>query len=245
MADIFVSYKREDRPRVEPIVALLEAKGWTVWYDRRLIGGESWNAAIRRELRAARCVVVGWSIRSIDPRAGQYVLAEAHWGLSKNKPVIGALLERVGLPVPFNTIQCVDLVGWRGQPDTPSAVALVRAIGHKLPRRRLPPPAVAGSVSLSCTRTGTTWTITAAQLTRGREVMLGRGTACDIEVLDPTVSRIQASLSSSPQAGPLIRDLNSANGTFLDGKRIGTEPQPISGARTLRLGNWEASIHLR
>lgn len=30
MADIFVSYARQDRPRVAPLVALLEEQGWDV-----------------------------------------------------------------------------------------------------------------------------------------------------------------------------------------------------------------------
>ena len=33
MADIFFSYKREDRGRVEPIVRLLEREGLKVWWD--------------------------------------------------------------------------------------------------------------------------------------------------------------------------------------------------------------------
>ena len=31
MADVFVSYARADKPLVAPLVAAIEAKGWTVW----------------------------------------------------------------------------------------------------------------------------------------------------------------------------------------------------------------------
>jgi hypothetical protein len=36
MADIFVSYARAERNLVADIVNLLEAQGWSVWWDTRL-----------------------------------------------------------------------------------------------------------------------------------------------------------------------------------------------------------------
>jgi hypothetical protein len=33
MSDIFISYAREDRPRVERLAAALEQCGWSVWWD--------------------------------------------------------------------------------------------------------------------------------------------------------------------------------------------------------------------
>jgi hypothetical protein len=35
MADIFLSYKRADAAPAAQIVALLEAEGWSVWWDTR------------------------------------------------------------------------------------------------------------------------------------------------------------------------------------------------------------------
>ena len=45
MADVFVSYARADREIVRPIVTLLEAQGWSVWWDTRIGGGDRWDAA--------------------------------------------------------------------------------------------------------------------------------------------------------------------------------------------------------
>ena len=45
MNEIFVSYKREDEPRVGRLVRALEDAGFSVWWDRGLGGGESWRAA--------------------------------------------------------------------------------------------------------------------------------------------------------------------------------------------------------
>ena len=33
MADVFVSYSRIDKARVAPLVAAIEAQGWSVWWD--------------------------------------------------------------------------------------------------------------------------------------------------------------------------------------------------------------------
>ena len=39
MADVFISYKREDRPLVEEIAARLRRLKLTVWFDAGLAGG--------------------------------------------------------------------------------------------------------------------------------------------------------------------------------------------------------------
>ena len=67
MADIFVSYKAEDRRRVAPLVEALEADGLSVWWDAEIGGGDEWRDAIQRHLDEARCVIVVWSKRSIGP----------------------------------------------------------------------------------------------------------------------------------------------------------------------------------
>ena len=41
MSDVFVSYKAEDRPRVEPLVEALESEGLSVWWDARVSGGDA------------------------------------------------------------------------------------------------------------------------------------------------------------------------------------------------------------
>ena len=65
MAGIFVSYSRADRDIAAKIVAALEAEGWTVWWDTRLIAGEQWDEVIEREINAASCVLVVWSPLSV------------------------------------------------------------------------------------------------------------------------------------------------------------------------------------
>jgi hypothetical protein len=39
MADVFVSYARGDKARVAPLVAVVEAQGWSVWWDPDIFPG--------------------------------------------------------------------------------------------------------------------------------------------------------------------------------------------------------------
>lgn len=66
MADIFISYKREDRDRIMPLAQVLEGYGYTVWWDMELVPSQKFERQIKRELDAARCVIVVWTDKSID-----------------------------------------------------------------------------------------------------------------------------------------------------------------------------------
>src|SRR5262245_25886049 len=66
MANVFISYAAEDRARIEPLAHAFEAAGLSVWWDRRIETGSSFDVVIERELDAAGCVVVVWSKHSVD-----------------------------------------------------------------------------------------------------------------------------------------------------------------------------------
>ena len=55
MSDIFISYAREDRPRVEHLAEALEQRGWSVVHSRhphrRGLGPHDPHGAARRPLR--------------------------------------------------------------------------------------------------------------------------------------------------------------------------------------------------
>ena len=58
MADVFISYASEDRNRIRPLVTILEAEGWDVWWDRELVVGPSFDDEIESQLAQALCIVV-------------------------------------------------------------------------------------------------------------------------------------------------------------------------------------------
>ena len=113
MSDVFVSYKREDRARVKPLVDALAAEGLSVWWDVGIEGGSAWRQSIQEALDAARCVVVVWSASSVGP-GGEFVHDEAgiakSWGIYQ--PVV---IDDVTPPLGFGQVQALPLVGWRGR----------------------------------------------------------------------------------------------------------------------------------
>lgn len=75
----------------------------------------------------------------------------------------------------------------------------------------------------------------------GRPVTIGRGPGADIMVASDTVSKVHARLAFDRTAGRIrIADLNSSNGTFLDGARI-AEAEAAAGA-TVRIGATEYRV---
>ena len=77
MSDIFISYASEDRPRVRTLADALSAHGWSVWWDRQIPAGRTFDQVIAEALASARCVVVLWSRQSIQPH---WVREEAEEG---------------------------------------------------------------------------------------------------------------------------------------------------------------------
>lgn len=113
MHDIFLSYAREDRERALPIVDLLTHRGYSVWWDHKLVPGRNYGRQIEEVLRRAECVVVLWTRDSV---ASDFVQDEARIGQEKLVPV---LLDDVEPPVGFGRIQAADLRGWAGDVGHP------------------------------------------------------------------------------------------------------------------------------
>jgi hypothetical protein len=141
--DVFVSYKREDRRRVAPLVDSLRAAGLTVWWDADIVGGATWRPELLRHLDAARCVIVVWSELSVSP-AGEFVLEEA--GRAKQRGVLLPItIDAVAPPIGFGQIQTIDLIDWMGDREDGRFVDVLRAVqslasGAPRPYRSAPMP---------------------------------------------------------------------------------------------------------
>ena len=112
MSDVFISYKAEDRPRVEPLVDALEEEGLDVWWDARVSGGEAWRETIARQLEAAGCVIVVWSKRSTGPE-GRFVRDEASWA-QRRGTYLPITIDKVDPPLGFGETQALPLRSWKG-----------------------------------------------------------------------------------------------------------------------------------
>jgi serine/threonine-protein kinase len=126
MADIFVSYKAEDRRRVRPLVEALQADGFSVWWDEQIGGGATWRHAIETELNAARCVIVAWSKHSVGPD-GTFVQDEATRAQQRHV-YVPVLIDKVHLPLGFGETQALPLTGWHGSRSDPRFAAVLSAV---------------------------------------------------------------------------------------------------------------------
>ncbi|MGZ3270695.1 MAG: TIR domain-containing protein [Croceibacterium sp.] len=107
MADIFISYKKEDRGLAERVVALLRAEGRSVWWDDGITPHQAWDDMIEQEIDAARAVIVLWSPRSV---ASEWVRSEAHYAQEHGK-LVPVMIETCNLPIAFALRQAIDLSG--------------------------------------------------------------------------------------------------------------------------------------
>lgn len=71
-------------------------------------------------------------------------------------------------------------------------------------------------------------------------VLLGRSKICDVAISDAILSRQHCSLEMSPKGDLKLLDLDSANGTFLGGKRI--KDQILSEGGVFQIGRTEVKV---
>ncbi len=128
MADIFVSYARADRARVAPLVAALEAQGWSVWWDPEISPGQEFDRQIARELDAAKAVIVVWTPASVDSR---WVRGEARLAADRGV-LVPVRFERARLPIDALALHTTDLDDWKEDPRSGAFQQLSRALGALL-----------------------------------------------------------------------------------------------------------------
>jgi hypothetical protein len=128
MADIFVSYVREDQRRAAELSSAFSGQGWSVWWDRRIPAGDSFEEVIARELGSAKCVVVLWSQASVR---SNWVKDEAEE--ARNRGVlVPVLIDDVKPPFGFRQYQTVNLSGWRGNAADPEFEFLLEGVRSHL-----------------------------------------------------------------------------------------------------------------
>ena len=130
MNDIFLSYANEDGERAHRLAKALEDRGFTVWWDREIPPGKTFDQVIEAELNAARCVVVLWSQYSIRSR---WVKTEAA-AAAERDCLVPILIDEVPIPFEFKRIQAARLVEWNAQLEPSEFESVVEAIQDILKR---------------------------------------------------------------------------------------------------------------
>jgi adenylate cyclase len=124
MADVFVSYSRSDKSRVAPIVAALEAQGWSVWWDPAIAPGQQFDRMIADELEHARAVLVVWTPDSVESR---WVRGEAREGADRGI-LVPVQLGPARLPIDFRAYHTTDLGQAADVAANPEFQEVVRAV---------------------------------------------------------------------------------------------------------------------
>jgi adenylate cyclase len=140
MADVFVSYARSDKARVAPLVAAIEAKGWSVWWDPEITPGQQFDDQIEAEIDAAKAVLVIWTPTSVGSR---WVRGEAREAAERGI-LVPVRFEHARLPMDVRAIHTTDIDGWGEDGESPQAQEVLRALAAMIVRTQAAKSAKAG-----------------------------------------------------------------------------------------------------
>ncbi|HSE91428.1 MAG TPA: TIR domain-containing protein [Candidatus Binatia bacterium] len=113
MSDIFISYASEDRDKAEVLAEVLSARGWSVWWDRKIPLGMSYDEVIEKALGESKCAIVLWSAVSA---ASEWVRNEASEA-KRRGILVPVFLETIDAPLAFRLLNGADLHDWEpGRP---------------------------------------------------------------------------------------------------------------------------------
>jgi hypothetical protein len=123
--EVFLSYAHEDLDVAQSISERIGRERWSVFWDRTIPVGFTWDEIVEGAIDASKCVVVLWSPAA---RNSEWVRIEATEGADR-RILAPALIAETKIPLRFRQIQAADLIGWSPQvPDTPGMQALLAAI---------------------------------------------------------------------------------------------------------------------
>jgi hypothetical protein len=124
LADVFLSYAREDRARAEQVAHGLEAAGVDVFWDNEIPPGQTWADYIETKLTQCKALIVLWSQTSTK---SQWVREEARLGRDKGV-LIPAMIDNSVAPFGFGEVQAANLSTWSGDANHPDWRRFVEAV---------------------------------------------------------------------------------------------------------------------
>ena len=123
-SDIFISYAHEDHEKARALANVLAARGWKVWWDRKIAPGEAYDVVIERELGTCKCAIVLWSARSVH---ATWVRNEARRA-ARRQVLLPILIDAVEMPLEFENLHAADLTSWSETGEHPGLETVIDRI---------------------------------------------------------------------------------------------------------------------
>jgi len=130
MADIFISYKHQDREKAHALAEYFIGHGYDVWWDIELLPGQQFADEINTVINQAKAVIVLWTPDSVN---SVWVKSEAFTAMERGT-LVPVWLKKVDLPVPYNTLHTIDLASWEGDSTDPILASLLQGVSDLIGR---------------------------------------------------------------------------------------------------------------
>lgn len=199
MAQVFLSYDREDAAKARAIAQALERAGHFVWWDLHIKGGAEYGKVIEQALADADAVIVLWSQQSVD---SAWVRDEAAAGRDSGR-LIPVLLESVNPPMGFRQYQNIDLSIWKGRNKPPHFADILASVDGLAGQAQPCPVPVASKFETEPRRSLSRWMQVAAVVL----LLFGAAWFVTDRVGNAVQTVVVASASPSGPAQGLARDL--------------------------------------
>lgn len=237
---VFCSYSHRDeelREEFAPYLAILEREGIiTAWHDRKILAGDEWAQKIDNELKNSNLVLLFISAHFIQSNYAFDIEMKQALEMHdmKRARVVPILLRTtpLGGSLPFERLQMIprDRKAVTSWPDRDEAWSVVTTELRELARNMMAAPErplTARRVLLECRSLPNE-----IVCIFDRTAVIGRAPTCDIALTQASdsISKQHARFFYDEQKREFIlTDLESRNGTFVDGERVRMKP--------LRLGS--------
>ncbi|NOY63290.1 MAG: TIR domain-containing protein [Gammaproteobacteria bacterium] len=136
MAQIFISYSRQNEGVIKTLVKDLKVAKKEVWLDEALNGGQPWWDQILEKIRCCDIFIFAFSH---DSRKSEACKRELGYAITLNKKVLPLRVDDVNpnlLPHGMSAIQCTDYL----EQDKNSALAMMAEIAALSASAFVPPP---------------------------------------------------------------------------------------------------------
>ncbi len=136
VAEVFISYARVDRQRIQPILDGLAKSDIDYWLDDGILTGAEWRRELDGQLNVAKAVLVVWSKASVE---SDHVIDEAQIGASRRILVPVQIDGKdVAPPIGFRGIQTADLSHWHGDLNDVAWRGVIKSLRRAIDGRGMP-----------------------------------------------------------------------------------------------------------